>query len=248
MVAPGDRTTAVATFLPGPGPASLTVAGPVDHPRCARLYVRQSQKADELGLAARRAELLEGLAGRVLEIGAGNGLNFSHYPTRVTEVVAVEPERHLRELAIQAARAAPVPVRVVDALAEELPFEDGVFDAAVASLVLCSVGDVDAALEELHRVVRRDGELRFFEHVASERRLVRSLQRAADAAVWPRLAGGCHLARDTARLIEDAGFAIERCDRFSFRIPPLDPPKSHILGVARRIARDDQAPRSRRLT
>jgi len=224
------------------------VAGKVDHPLFARLYAGQSQKAEALGLAARRAKLLDGLAGRVLEIGAGNGLNFSHYPARVTEVVAVEPERNLRELAIQAAGSAPVPVRVVDALAEELPFEDGVFDAAVASLVLCSIGDVAAALDELRRVVRHDGELRFFEHVASERRVVRSLQRAADATLWPRVAGGCHLARDTARLIEDAGFAIERCERFSFRIPPLDPPKRHILGIARKIARDDQAPRSRRLT
>ena len=129
----------------------------------------------------------------------------------------------------------------MDAVAEELPFEDGVFDAAVASLMLCSVGDVGAALAELHRVVRPDGELRFFEQ-SSERRLVRSLQRAADATVWPRLAGGCHVARDTARLIEDAGFAIERCDRFSFRVPPLDPPKSHILGVARRIARRRSRP------
>jgi ubiquinone/menaquinone biosynthesis C-methylase UbiE len=238
----------MAPLLPGAGPASLTMAGQVDHPRCARLYVRQSQKADELGLAARRAELLDGLAGCVLEIGAGNGLNFSHYPARVTEVVAVEPERHLRELAEQAARAAPVTVRVIDTLAEALPFEDGAFDAAVASLVLCSVTDVRAALAELHRVIRRDGELRFFEHVASERRVVRSLQRAADATVWPRVSGGCHLGRDTARLIEDAGFAIERCDRFSFRIPPLDPPKSHILGVARRITRDDHAPGSRPLT
>ena len=213
------------------------MAGQVDHPLCARLYAAQSHKAETRGLGARRAELLDGLAGRVLEIGAGNGLNFGHYPPHVAEVVAVEPERHLRELADQAARDATVPVRVVDAVAEELPFKDGGFDAAVASLVLCSVSDVRAALGELHRVVRSDGELRFLEHVASERRAVRSLQRAADATVWPRVAGGCHLARDTARLIEDAGFAIARCDRFAFGIPPLDPPKSHILGVARRLAR-----------
>jgi SAM-dependent methyltransferase len=215
---------------------SCPIPKPVDHPLCARLYARQSVQAERLGIAARRAQLLDGLAGRVLEIGAGNGLNFRHYPAAVDEVVAVEPERHLRRLAVAAAAEARVPVGVVDALAEQLPFAAGNFDAAVASLTLCSIGDVAAALAELHRVVRSDGELRFFEHVASSRRAARTLQRAADATVWPRLSGGCHLARDTGRLIEAAGFELVRCDRFSFRIPPLDPPKTHILGVARRSA------------
>jgi SAM-dependent methyltransferase len=180
--------------------------------------VRQSRQAERLGLATRRARLLA-----------------------VTEVIAVEPERHLRELAVRAAGDVPVPVRVLDAVAEELPFATAAFDAAVASLMLCSVADVGAALAELHRVLRPDAELRFFEHVASPRRAVRMLQRAADVTVWPRLSGGCHLARETDRLIEAAGFAIERCDRFSFRVPPVDPPKTHILGVARRL----QGPGSR---
>lgn len=213
----------------------------VDHPLCARLYVRQSQQADRLGLAARRAQLLDGLAGKVLEVGAGNGLNFAHYPASVTDVIAVEPEPHLRELAVRAARDARVPVSVVDAVGEELPFASAAFDGAVASLVLCSVADAQATLAELHRVLRPNAELRFFEHVASPRRARRVLQRAADVTMWPRLSGGCHLGRETDRLIEEAGFAIERCDPCSFRIPPLDPPKTHILGVARRT----QAPGSR---
>jgi SAM-dependent methyltransferase len=207
----------------------------VDHPICARLYVRQSEQAERLGLAARRAVLLEGLAGTVVEVGAGNGLNFAHYPTTVTEVVAVEPEPRLRKLAQRAAGEAPVPVTVIEGLAEALPFDAPAFDAAVASLVLCSVADPVVALAELHRVLRLGAELRFFEHVASERPAVRMLQRAADATMWPRISGGCHLARETERLIDAAGFAIERCERFSFRIPPLDPPKTHVLGVARRI-------------
>jgi SAM-dependent methyltransferase len=214
---------------------------PVDHPLCARLYARQSEQAERLGLAARRAQLLDGLAGRVLEIGAGNGLNFRHYPTAVDELVAVEPERHLRALAQAAAQDAPVPVTVIDALAEALPLPDGGFDAAVASLTLCSIGDVESALAELYRVLHRGGELRFFEHVASPHRAARALQRAADATVWPHLSGGCHLGRDTGPLIEAAGFEIERCERFSFRIPPLDPPKTHIIGVARRAG---NAPRA----
>jgi SAM-dependent methyltransferase len=213
----------------------------VNHPLCARLYARQSVQAERLGLADRRAQLLAGLSGRVLEIGAGNGLNFRHYPASVDEVVAVEPEGHLRGLAVEAASSPAVPVTVVDALAEQLPYADASFDAAVASLTLCSIAGVEGALAELHRVVRPNGELRFFEHVASPRRVARALQRAADATVWPHLSGGCHLGRDTGPLIEAAGFHIERCERFSFRIPPLDPPKTHIIGVARRA---DSAPRA----
>ena len=215
-------------------PSQPAAARQVDHPLCARLYARQSEQAERLGLAARRVQLLDGLTGRVLEVGAGNGLNFAHYPTSVTDVVAAEPERHLRALAERAAPGAPVPVTVVDAVAEELPFPDAAFDAAVASLVLCSVENVEIALAELRRVLRPDSELRFLEHVASSRPTTRAIQRAADATVWPRLSGGCHLGRETDRLIEAAGFAIESCERFTFRIPPLDPPKSHVLGVARR--------------
>jgi ubiquinone/menaquinone biosynthesis C-methylase UbiE len=207
----------------------------VEHPLCARLYVRQSEQAERLGLADRRAQLLAGLSGRVLEIGAGNGLNFAHYPTAVTELIAVEPEPHLRKHAERTAREAPIPVTVVDAIAEELPFAAGEFDAAVASLMLCSVADVPASLAEVHRVLRPDGELRFFEHVASPHRALRALQRAADATLWPRLSGGCHLGRDTERLIEAAGFSIQRSEGFTFRIPPLDPPKTHVLGVARQL-------------
>jgi ubiquinone/menaquinone biosynthesis C-methylase UbiE len=207
----------------------------VEHPLCARLYVRQSQQAERLGLSERRAQLLAGMSGRVLEVGAGNGLNFGHYPAGVSELVAVEPEPHLREHGERAGRQAAVPVTVIDGVAEELPFPDASFDAAVASLMLCSVTDVSRALAELHRVLAPAGELRFFEHVASPHTAWRTLQRAADAAVWPRLSGGCHLARETDLEIEAAGFAIERCERFTLRIPPLDPPKTHVLGVARRL-------------
>src|SRR4051794_7422805 len=112
---------------------------------------------DELGVAAHRRELLDGLEGRVVEIGAGTGASFRHYPLGVSEVVAVEPEPYLHALATQAARGAAVPVRVVDATAEALPLDDGSCDAAVASLVLCSVADPAVALAELRRVLRPGG-------------------------------------------------------------------------------------------
>jgi ubiquinone/menaquinone biosynthesis C-methylase UbiE len=96
----------------------------------------------------------------VVELGAGHGLNFPHYPAEVTEVIAVEPEPTLRVQATGAAASAPVPIRVIAGVADRLPLEDQSVNAAVASLVLCSVPDQDQALAELRRVVRRGGELR----------------------------------------------------------------------------------------
>lgn len=111
----------------------------VHHPVFARFYARVSVTADlKGGIAAYREELLSGLSGRVIEIGAGNGLNFAHYPGAVSEVVALEPERSLRQLAVRSALRAEVPVDVVPGAAEALPVKSEAFDGAVASLVLCA--------------------------------------------------------------------------------------------------------------
>jgi ubiquinone/menaquinone biosynthesis C-methylase UbiE len=204
----------------------------VRHPVFARLYSRLSPGVERKGGAEHRAELLDGVAGRVVEIGAGNGLNFAHYPAAVSEVVAVEPEPYLRERAAEAAAAAPVPVRIVDGVADALPAEDGAFDAAVASLVLCSVPDQATALAEIRRVLRPGGELRFYEHVVSDRpRTARTQRRLDDWGLWPRLAGGCHAARDTTAAIEAASFRIERCRRFPFAAGPVS--LAHVIGLAR---------------
>jgi SAM-dependent methyltransferase len=207
----------------------------VSHPLCARLYAKQSVAAESRGLADQRRRMLAGLAGDVVEIGAGNGLNFAHYPQTVTLVHAFEPDPYLRALASLAGDNAAIPVKVSEAVAEDLPLGDASVDAAVASLVLCSVGDPVRAIAELHRVVRLGGELRFNEHVVSERPLGRALQRTADATMWPTVSGGCHLARDTRTALEHGGFRIERVERFVFSVSALDPPKTHILGTARRV-------------
>lgn len=179
----------------------------------------------------RRQMLLTGLTGEVVEVGAGDGLNFPHYPPAVIHVLAVEPEPHLRRLAGEAARQAPVPVEVVDGLAERLPFADASADAVVASLVLCSVADQAAALQEIRRVLKPGGQLRFLEHVRADTPGLVRVQRVLDATVWPRVAGGCHTGRDTAAAIEDAGFSIESLERYLF--PEARTPVSfHILGTA----------------
>jgi ubiquinone/menaquinone biosynthesis C-methylase UbiE len=206
------------------------------HPIFARAYTGFAKLSERRGGAEHRRRLLAGLHGRVVEVGAGSGANFAHYPTSVTEVVAVEPESYLRERAGLAARGSPVPVSLERGDAERLPGDAAAFDAGVAALVLCTVPDQQRALAELFRVIRPGGELRFYEHVVSEQALEARIQRIADATLWPRLAGGCHLARDTLGAIQQAGFVIETCERFSFSPAPFLPPDPHILGTARRPA------------
>jgi protein-L-isoaspartate O-methyltransferase len=108
----------------------------ISHPLFARLFALLAPTAEGLGVAAHREELLEGLCGKVIEVGAGSGLNFAHYPSTVTEVLAVEPDPYLRARATEAASNARIPVQVVDGTAEELPVGDGPFDVAVASFVV----------------------------------------------------------------------------------------------------------------
>lgn len=206
----------------------------VNHPRFARLYLRMASSRKAHGEDDYRRRMLEGLHGRVIEVGAGSGLNFPLYPETVDEVLAVEPEPLLREAALKNAPDAPVRVEVVDGVAGRLPAEDESFDAGVASLVLCSVSDQQRALAELFRVIRPGGELRFYEHVIAERPLWARLQRLADATFWPRVAGGCHLSRDTRAAIEHAGFAVETSERFQFTPGAPVPPIPHILGRAKR--------------
>jgi ubiquinone/menaquinone biosynthesis C-methylase UbiE len=210
----------------------------VRHPWFARYYARLSLRMEpEIGPYRRR--LLAGLSGRVIEVGAGNGLNFAHYPPEVTHVHAVEPEPRLRALAAeQAAELADetsTGIEVLDGVADQLPTDPMSFDAAVFSLVLCSVSDQAAALAEARRVLRPGGQLRFFEHVRADSSGLRRVQRALDATVWPRVAGGCHVGRDTATAIERAGFTITSIERL--RVPDTRitlPATPHILGVASR--------------
>ncbi|MFJ6718012.1 MULTISPECIES: class I SAM-dependent methyltransferase [unclassified Streptomyces] len=217
-------------------PASPLGSNPVHHPLFARFYARVSTTADTRGgIAAVRHELLQGISGRVIEIGAGNGLNFAHYPRAVSEVVAVEPERVLRRRAAAAALRAEIPVDLVPGVAEALPVKSEAFDAAVASLVLCTVRSLPRALSELYRVLRPDGELRFFEHGLAPGPGMAGVQRALDRTVWPRLFGNCHTARDPLASIEAAGFRI--VSQRTFRLPERGPalPTSYcVLGTARR--------------
>jgi ubiquinone/menaquinone biosynthesis C-methylase UbiE len=208
---------------------------PVSHPIFARFWAWMSPRMNAAGVGDHRRRLLVGLAGQVIEVGAGNGLNFPYYPPHVTGVLAVEPETHLRDIARRNATRAPVHVDVVDGVAERLPAPDASADAVVLALMLCSVRDQAVALREAHRVLRPGGQVRFFEHVRAETPGLARVQRALDATIWSTVGGGCHAGRDTAAAIEDAGFTIEQLERFRFPDGRLSLPTSpHILGIARR--------------
>jgi ubiquinone/menaquinone biosynthesis C-methylase UbiE len=205
----------------------------VRHPLFARFFTLLSRH-EPRDVTAYRRQTLAGLTGRVVELGAGAGANFQHYPPTVTEVVAVEPEPYLRARAQDAAARASAPITVVDGTADELGLPDASFDAAVACLVLCSVPDQASALAELRRVLRAGGELRFFEHVLSRDPRIAAAQRFVDRTFWPRALGGCHTARDTPAAIAAAGFTIEREERTWIGPRFACPAARHAAGVARR--------------
>ena len=196
----------------------------------ARTWPRMAAAMDARGAAEHRARLLAGLSGTVVEVGAGSGSNFAHYPPGVTRVIAVEPDPQLLEVA---RAAADERIAVSAGVAESLPLGDGEADAVVHSLVLCSVADQAVALAEARRVLKPGGELRFYEHVVPQRGLARAVFRLADRSrIWPTVAGGCHCARDTEAAIRAAGFAIRERDRFPFRGGALSPAAPFILGRA----------------
>ena len=181
-----------------------------------------------------RLTLLAGLSGTVLEVGAGNGLNFPLYPADVRRVIAVEPEPYLLAQASGRAPHRVTTVSMVRGDVDRLPFPEASIDAVVCSLVLCSVPSPDRALTEVRRVLRRGGQLRFFEHVAANAVGARRLQRWLDP-FWSIFLGGCMLTRETEKEIRNCGFEVGRCTRFHFR-PTLTSfvTSPHITGTASR--------------
>ena len=199
------------------------------HPVFARAYAALAPRADDAGAAGHRQRLLAGLSGRVVEVGCGPGGNFTHYPSEVSQVLALEPEPWLRHRAVEAAGRSGVDVRVAGGVAESLPVASGSVDAVVFSLVLCSVGDPRAALAEARRVLRPGGQVRLYEHVRSTAPRVAGAQQLMDR-VWPHLAAGCHTARDPLASAASVGLSTAWVQRFDF--PPgmlARPLREHVL-------------------
>jgi SAM-dependent methyltransferase len=176
----------------------------------ARYYDRLMASSEEAGLTDIRAGVLGDATGRVLEIGAGTGLNLPHYPDAITSLTVTDPDPSmLRQLERAAARDERI-VDVVSAPAEDLPFDDDSFDTVVSTLVLCGVDDQRRALDEIRRVLAPGGRFAFVEHVRSSDAQV---ARRQDRLNWlNRFVVGCECNRPTLEAIERAGLAVEHVD------------------------------------
>jgi len=187
-----------------------------DHRLHAAVYDTVMAQSEARGLCDRRQALLAGARGRVLEIGAGTGLNLAHYPPgAVTSVVLLEPDAAMRRrlLARIASLASPVPFEVLDAGIDDALFADGSFDTVVATLVLCTVPDQRRAAVAIRRWLAPSGRLLFLEHVRAQG-LTGRLQWAV-GPLWRHAAAGCRLDRDTLGAIRAAELAITDCERFA---------------------------------
>jgi SAM-dependent methyltransferase len=163
------------------------------------------------GMRSRRSALLGNARGRVVEIGAGTGLNVAHYPDGIAELVLTEPDAAMRRrLARRLQRHGRV-ARIVDAPAERLPLADASVDTVVSTLVLCTVNDPERTLGEIARVLRPDGQLLFVEHVRASSRFLAACQDNL-LQPWRRFAGGCRCNRPTVELMRACGFAIAADD------------------------------------
>ena len=200
-------------------------------PSFGRRFARVGPRMDARGAAEHRRRLVAAAHGAVVEIGAGYGATFAHYPPAVTSVLALEPDPTLRALALAAATRAPVPITVQNGVAESLPAADASIDVVVSSLVLCSVAGQPAVLAEAVRVLRPGGLLLFYEHVRSSHRVLAAAEDLL-TPLWSRVAGGCHPNRDTAAAIAGAGLTMLDLQRFGFSALPGNPRVAHILGVA----------------
>jgi SAM-dependent methyltransferase len=183
------------------------------------------------GIGARRGRLLAAAHGRVVELGAGTGLNLRHYPEGVDELLLVEPDAAMRRRLGQRVRHIATPAQIVDAGAEQLPFTDDSVDIVVATFVLCTVDDPVRALQEITRVLRPDGKLLFLEHVRSTSpRLARWQERLSEP--WRRFACGCRCDRATVDVIHGCGFTLDELAEAVWRgMPPIVRPLA--IGHAR---------------
>jgi ubiquinone/menaquinone biosynthesis C-methylase UbiE len=180
------------------------------HRRFAAYYERMGRSETERRyIEPLRRKLLARARGLVLEVGAGNGLNFPIYdPALVERVEAVEPDPAMLGYARERAQSAHVPITLTQAAAEALPFADASFNSVVVTLVFCSVSDPALGLREIRRVLKPDGILLMVEHVRSPHGLV-SLAQSAVTPFTRRLCGNCHWNRDTLRAVREAGFQID---------------------------------------
>jgi SAM-dependent methyltransferase len=183
----------------------------------ALLYDAALWWAERRGMGRRRARVLAEASGRVLEIGAGTGLNIPYYGTGVTDLTLTEPEAAMLGRLERRLRASGRDGRVAQTVAEALPFPDGSFDTVVSTMVLCTVDDPARALDEIARVLAPGGRLLFVEHVRAEAGSRRLRWQLRLRRPWAAVAGGCDCTRDTVGSLERAGFELADVRREEWR-------------------------------
>ncbi|HUE27011.1 MAG TPA: class I SAM-dependent methyltransferase [Solirubrobacteraceae bacterium] len=196
----------------------------------AAMYDRMLTKTERDGLGAHRRALLTAAGGDVLEIGGGTGANLPYYSEDVRTLTITEPEQPMAKRLQRRIHECRVDARLLQAPAEDLPFNDDSFDAAVSTLVLCTVDDQPRALRELGRVLRPGGKLLFIEHVRSDdEKLARWQDRLMPLNI--RFAHGCHCNRQTLEGIRNAGFEVTGVTHDTLKhVPPFIRPL--VVGVA----------------
>lgn len=173
----------------------------MNHPLLARIYDTVLAPTERLGVRDQRRRLMEGLTGKIVEIGAGTGLNIPLYPATADEIHALEPDQHMVERLMEKASDSPVPLYLYRGDAHDLPFSAGVFDAAIITFALCTIPEPIRALDEVHRVVRSGGTLRFLEHVRSPSARTARWQDRINP-MWGKVSGGCRLNQPTVEILE----------------------------------------------
>ena len=171
-------------------------------------------------MGALRARALDGVHGTVVELGFGSGTNLPYYPPEVERVWAIDPAVRARRLAAKRLAASPIEVEFVGLEGAALPIADGAADCVVSTWTLCTIPDVEAALQEARRVLKPGGALHFLEHGLSDDPKVAERQRRYDG-IQQRIAGGCHLDRDHRALIGASGLDLDRVANFSISGPKV---------------------------
>ncbi|HEY3435512.1 MAG TPA: class I SAM-dependent methyltransferase [Solirubrobacterales bacterium] len=185
------------------------------------LYDRCFKAAEEAGLRDMRRDVLAGARGRVLEVGAGTGLNLELYPLGVSDLTLSEPDPHMVKQLRKRVDEVGSAAQVVEAPGEKLPFEDDSFDTVVVTLVLCTVPNPTATLAEIKRVLKPDGQFLFLEHVRSPDSGLAKWQDRLEKP-WRFLGDGCHCNRDTESALKAAGFELSDVEHPELpKAPPI---------------------------
>lgn len=207
------------------------------HKWFAAIYDKMLASEEKKFLGAIRAEMLKDVAGNVLEIGAGTGVNFQYYQPGA-HVTAIEPDPYMLQRAQKRASAAHADIELRQVAAEELPFPDASFDFVIVTLVLCTVRDPPKVLAEIKRVLKPGGELRLYEHVRYKNP-IGALSQDLISPAWQWFGAGCHPNRNTERYIREAGFELSDM-RIRKEVPPIPPmffTRPHLQAIARPVAR-----------